>query len=341
MLLKAFVPLALAASIAPASAQKPVKYHLVAKIPIAAEGDWDYLNIDQAARRLYVSHGNEVDVVDVATDKVVGIISGMNQTHGIAIAPGYNRGFITSGGNSSVRVFDLKTFATVVDLPAAGSPDGIVFEPKTERIFAFDHRGGVVTVIDAKTARVAGTLEIGGMPEFPVTNGNGIVWVNQEDRNTLVKIDAATMKVLNTYPGAPCEGPTSMDLDRRNRRLFIGCGNEKMAVVNADTGAVITTQPIGIHVDATWFDAGTGLIFNANRSTVTVIHQDGKDKYSVVQTIDTEGHANTLAVDFKTHKFYTATSMYKTEPVPQGAPAGTKPKDTVIPDTAAILVYAQ
>jgi hypothetical protein len=340
MRLNAVIPLALALSIAPAVAQKPVKYHLVKKIPIAAEGGWDYLNIDQHARRLYVSHGNEVDVVDIDTDKVVGIITGMNRSHGIAVAPKFNRGFITSGGNSTVRIFDLKTLATVADLPAAGSPDGILYEPKTERIFAFDHRGGIVTVIDAKDAKVAGTIEIGGMPEFPATDGHGTVWVNQEDKSTLVKIDAASMKVLKTYPDATCEGPTGMDLDRKNRRLFIGCGNEKMAVVNADTGEVITTQPIGVHVDATWFDAGTGLIFNANRSSITVLHQDGKDKYRVVQKVDTEGHANTLAVDFKTHKVYAATSMYKTEPVADGAPAGTKPKDTVIPGTAAILVYA-
>jgi hypothetical protein len=324
-----------------AGAQSAVNYHLLNKIPVDSEGGWDYLNIDQTARRLYVSHGNEVVVVDIDKDAIVGKITGMNRTHGIAIAPKYGRGFITSGGDSKVRVFDLKTLATVADLPAPGSPDGILYEPKTDRVFAFDHRGGVVTVVDAKNAKVEGTIEIGGQPEFPATDGNGIVWVGLEDKSVLVKIDAAAMKVLATTPDAPCEGPTGMDIDRKNRRLFIGCGNEKMAIVDADRGAVITTLPIGVHVDATWFDPETKLIFNANRSTVTIIRQESKDKYSVVQTVETLGHANTLAIDFKTHKFYAATSLYKTEPVPEGSPAGTKPKETVIPGSAQVLVYGR
>lgn len=322
-----------------AGAQSSINYHLLNRIPIDSEGGWDYLNIDQAARRLYVSHGAEVDVVDLRKAKVVGKVTGMNRTHGIALVPKYGRGFITSGGNSTVRVFDLKTLATIADLPVAGSPDGILYESKTERVFAFDHRGGVVTVIDAKAGTVAGTIEIGGQPEFPTTDGDGTVWVNQEDKSVLVKIDAATMKIDTTWPIAPCEGPTGMDMDRKDRRLFIGCGNEKMAVVNADSGEVITTLPIGVHVDATWFDEGTKLIFNANRSSITVIPQESKDKYSVVQTVTTPGNANTLAIDLKTHRVYAATSLYKAEAVPEGSPAGTKAKETAIPGTAAVLVY--
>jgi DNA-binding beta-propeller fold protein YncE len=237
-------------------------------------------------------------------------------------------------------MFDLKTLATLADIPAKGNPDGILYEPKTDRIFAFDHRAGAVTVVDAKTGAVAGTIEIGGQPEFPAADGKGTVWVNQEDKSVLVKIDAASMKVDKTWPIAPCEGPTGMDIDRKNRRLFIGCGNEKMAVVNADTGEVIKTLPIGVHVDATWFDPETKLIFNANRSSITVIRQETQDDYNVVQTIETLGHANTLAIDFKTHRVFAATSLWKTEPADPAAP-NAKPKESVIPGTAAVLIYAQ
>ncbi len=325
-----------------AVAQGPANYHLLKQIPIAAEGGWDYLTIDQGAGRLYVSHGSEVEVIDLKSEMVVGKIEGMNRTHGIAVAPKFGHGFVTSGGNLTVRVFDLATLKTVADLPAAGSPDGILYEPKTERVFAFDHRGGIVTVIDAKSATVAGTIDIGGQPEFPATDGEGSVWVGQEDKSVLVKIDAAAMKVVKTWPLLPgCEGPTGMDMDRKNRRLFIGCGNEKMAVVDADSGSMITTVPIGVHVDATWFDPATKQIFNANRSSITVVQQESKDKYSVVQTVTTLGHANTLAVDFKTHKVYASTSLYKTEAVPDGSPAGTKAKESVVPGTAAVLVYGR
>ena len=322
-----------------APAQEATRYHLVNKVPIAADGGWDYLNLDQQTGRLYVTHGAEVDVLDTHTDTLVGTITGLVRSHGVAISP-FGRGFITSGGNSTVRVFDLKTLATIADLPAAGSPDGILYEAKTKQVFAFDHAHGIVTVIDAQTAKVAGTIDIGGQPEFPATDNNGTVWVNQEDKSILVKIDAASMKVLNTWSDAPCEGPTGMDLDRVNRRLFIGCGNEKMAVVNADTGQVVTTLPIGIHVDATWFDPAAKLIFNANRSNVTIIRQLTPDTYTVVQTLATEGHSNTLALDFKTHKLYTANSLYRSEPLPPDAPGGAKPKETVIPGSSAIFVYA-
>jgi len=320
-----------------AAAQGTVNYHLLKQIPIGREGGQDYLNIDQEGRRLYVSHGTTVEVVDIDKDVWVGTISGLNGVHGIAVAPKLRHGFITSGKSSTVRMFDLKTLATLVDTPAKGTPDGLVFEPMTERIFAFDHRGGSVTVIDAKTGEPAGAIEIGGMPEFPTTDGKGTVWVNQEDKSTLFKINAKTLKVVNSWPIAPCEGPTGEDMDREHRLLFIGCGNEKMAVVNADTGAVITTLPIGTHTDATWFDPQTKLIFNANRGSTTVIHQDAADKYSVAQTWVPLGHANSLAIDFKTHRVFQASSLYEAAP----AAAGETPKVSAVPGSFAVGVYGQ
>ncbi len=331
------VGLALAAMCcAAALAQSSVNYHATGQIPIGREGGQDYLNIDQEGRRLYVSHGTTVEVVDIDKKAWVGTISGLNGVHGIAVAPKFGHGFATSGKTSTVRMFDLKTLATLADTPAAGTPDGIVYEPATERVLAIDHHSGVVTAVDAKTGTVAGTLEIGGMPEFPTTDGKGTVWVNQEDKSTLFKIDAKTMKVVASWPIAPCEGPTGMDMDREHRRLFIGCGNEKMAVVNADTGAVITTLPIGVHTDATWFDPQTKLIFNANRGTTTVIRQDSPDSYTVVQNWVPFGHANTLAIDFKTHRVFQASSLYQSVPGADGA----APKVSVVPDSFAVQVWA-
>ncbi|MDP9038849.1 MAG: YncE family protein [Acidobacteriota bacterium] len=327
----------LGAAWACAAGQGAVSYHMTKQIPVGREGGQDYLNIDQEGRRLYVSHGTTVEVVDIDKDVWVGTISGLNGVHGIAVAPKFGHGFITSGKTSTVRMFDLKTLATLADAPAAGTPDGVVYEPMTERVLAFDHRSGVVTAVDAKSGAVVGMLEIGGMPEFPATDGKGTVWVNQEDKSTLFKIDAKTMKVLGSWPVAPCEGPTGMDLDRANRRLFIGCGNERMAVVNADTGAVITTLPIGVHTDATWFDPGTKLIFNANRGTTTVIRQSGPDTYSVVQSWVPAGHANTLAIDFKTHRVFQASSLYESTPGADGAAA----KVSVVPGSFAVQVWAQ
>jgi DNA-binding beta-propeller fold protein YncE len=324
-----------ATMVATMKAQDSVNYHLLKKVPIAADGTFDYLAVDGAGRRLYVSHGTEVDVFDMDSDQFVGAVEGMVKVHGIVAVPQYGHGFITSGGNSTVKMFDLKTLASIKDIPAPGGPDGILYEPKTDRVFAFDHRQGHVTVINAKDGSVAGGIEIGGMPEFPATDEQGSVWVGLEDESKLVKIDAMSMKVAQTMPLAPCDGPTGMDMDRKNRRLFIGCGNEKMAVVDADKGSVIATVPIGVHVDATWFDRETKLIFNANRATITVIRQEGSDKYEVVQTVSTLGHANTLAIDPKNHRVFATTSMYKTDPAANGG----KATETAIPGTATLLIY--
>ncbi len=321
--------------VATMKAQNSVNYHLSKKVPIAGDGGFDYLAVDKAGRRLYISHGTEVDVFDMDSDKLVGKIEGMVKVHGIVAVPQYGHGFITSGGNSTVKMFDLKTLASIKDIPAPGGPDGILYEPKTDRVFAFDHRQGHVTVINAKDGAVVGGIEIGGMPEFPATDERGSVWVGLEDESKLVKIDAPSMKVEQTMPLAPCDGPTGMDMDRKNRRLFIGCGNEKMAVVDADKGTVLTTAPIGVHVDATWFDPETRLIFNANRSNITVIRQENSDRYKVVQTIQTLGHANTLAIAPKNHRVFATTSMYKTIPAINGG----KATETAIPGTATLLIY--
>jgi len=318
-----------------AASSEGLGYRLLTKIPVPGEGNWDYLAIDEASRRLYVSHGQQVEVIDIDKDRPVGKIGGMNGVHGIAIARPLNRGFITSGNTSTVKMFDLETLAPLADIPAGNGPDGVVYEPVTDSVFAFNHRGSTLTVIDAKAGKAVKNIELGGQPEFPVTD-KGVVWVNLENVSTLVKIDATSLN-MEKWP-APCKEPASMDIDRKTRRLFIGCNDEKMGVAEADSGKAITTVPIGVHVDATAFDPMTKLIFNANRGSVTIVHQDSPDKYSVVQTLAVAPRANTLALDHKTHKLYLSAADFETIPA---AGADSKPRQKMIPNTFAIYVYGK
>ena len=284
-------------------------YQITKKIPIPGGGSWDYLAVDEAARRLYVSHGTQVEVLDVDSGTVVGNISNTLGVHGIAIAPELGRGFVSDGQSSTVTIFDLKTLKRIADVPTGKKPDAIIFDPATSRVFAFNGESNSATAIDAATGKVAGTVDLGGGPEFAVADGKGYVFDNLEDEGLVLKIDARKLTVEQRWPTAPCAKPASLAMDRENRRLFVGCRSKVMAVMNADTGQVITTLPIGDHVDATAFDPETKLIFNSNgEGTVTAIHQDGPDKYSVVETVKTLPRAKTMALDPKTHQLFLSTA---------------------------------
>jgi DNA-binding beta-propeller fold protein YncE len=309
-------------------------YHLLKTIPLTGDGGQDYLALDQSARRLYVTHGTQVEVVDIDTEQPVGKIEGMNGVHGVALASKLGRGFITSGNTNTVKMFDLKTLQSLADIPVgADGPDGIVYEPTTERVFAFEHRGKGLTVIDAKKGSVLKEVPLAGQAEFPVVDGKGTVWVIIEDKSLVLKIDAKEMKILAQWPLAPaCEGPSGLAIDLANRRLFAGCNNEKMSVMDADSGKIIQTLPIGVHIDATAYDPSTKLIFNANRSSVTIIHQDSLDQYSVVQNLETLQGTNTLALDLKTGKIYLSTAKF----APPATPGG---RGTRMPGTFMVAVY--
>jgi DNA-binding beta-propeller fold protein YncE len=315
-------------------------YHLVSKISLPGEGSQDYLYIDQTNRRLYVSHQTAVEVVDLDTEKPVGRIEGMDGVHGIAVASKLGHGFITGGNSKTVRMFDIKTLKTIADIPVQrDGPDGLVYEPVTDRVFVFEHKGTGMSVIDAMDGKVLKETDVNGQAEFPVVDGKGTVWEIVETTSLILKIDAKTMEILATWPiGPACEGPSGHAIDVANRRLFAGCNNEKMSVVDADTGKIIQTLPIGVHIDATVYDPATKLIFNCNRGSITVIHQDSPDQYSVVQTFDTSPRANTEALDLKTHKIYTSTSMY--QPNPNPAPGG-RGGDVRVPNSFTVLVYGQ
>jgi YVTN family beta-propeller protein len=284
-------------------------YQITKKIPIPGQGSWDYLAVDEGARRLYVSHGTQVEVLDVDSGAVVGSIPKTSGVHGVAIAAELGRGFVSNGQSSTVTIFDLKTLKAIADVPTGQKPDAIIYDPATSRVFAFNGGGNSATAIDAATGKVAGTVELGGGPEFAAADGNGIVYNNLEDESMVLKIDSRKLTVEKRWPTAPCASPSSMAIDRANRRLFLGCRSKVMAVMNADTGQVITTLPIGDHVDATAYDPETKLIFNSNgEGTITVIRQDGPDKYSVVETVKTLPKAKTMALDPKTHRLFLSTA---------------------------------
>jgi YVTN family beta-propeller protein len=284
-------------------------YSVLKKIPIAGQGSWDYLTVDEQAHRLYVSHGTQVEVLDTGSLKLMGSLPNTPGVHGIAIAAELGRGFVSNGQAATVTIFDLNTLKAISEVPTGQKPDAIIFDPATSKVFAFNGGSNSATAIDAATGKVMGTVNLDGGPEFAVADGRGFVFDNLEEESVVVKINSRELKVEQRWPTAPCASPSSMAMDRANRRLFLGCRSKVMAVMNADTGQVITTVPIGDHVDATAFDPESKLIFNSNgEGTISVIHQDSADKYSLVETVKTLPRAKTLALDSRTHRLFLSTA---------------------------------
>ena len=282
-------------------------YRVIKKIPIEGKGGWDYLAIDDSARRLYVSHGTEVEILNLDSGEKLTAIP-TEGVHGIALSPEFNHGFISDGKANTVLMFDLKTMKVLSEIASPKDPDGIIYDSATKRIFTFNGDSNSTRAIDAATGKVAGTVDLGGGPEFAAADGNGFIFDNLEDESQVIKINARDLKVEQRWRTAPCSSPSSMAMDRVNRRLFVGCRSKIMAVLDADSGKVITTLPIGDHVDATAFDPERKLIFNSNgEGTITVIHQDSPDEYSVVETVKTASRAKTMALDPKTHQLYLST----------------------------------
>jgi len=295
--------LALVTAVGAASADG---YKLIKTIPVPGDGGWDYCSVDAAGRRVYVSHGNQVDVIDADADSVAGTITGLSGVHGIAVAADLGRGFISNGRGNNVTVFDLKTLKPIGDPVATGkNPDCIIYDPSSKRVFAFNGRDSSASVIDAAESKVLGTIDLGGKPEFAASDGAGGVFVNLEDKNTVVKLDPMKMTVLERWPLDPGEGPSAMAIDAKNHRLFIGCHNKMMVVLNTETGKVVDHQPIGQGVDAAAFDPETGMAYcSCGDGTVTVVHEDGPDKYSVAETVMTKARSRTMTLDPKTHDIF-------------------------------------
>lgn len=291
-----------------ASAPAQTGYSVIKKISIAGTGGFDYLTVDEGARRLYVSHGMQVEVLDIDSLTLVGTVPKTPGVHGIAIAPELGRGFVSDGQSSTVTIFDLKTLKAIAEVPTGQKPDAIIYDPATSRVFAFNGESKSATAIDAATGKVAGTINLDGGPEFAAADGKGFVYNNLEEESQVLKINSRELKVEQRWPTAPCASPSSMAMDRATRRLFVGCRSKVMAVVDADSGKIVATLPIGDHVDASAFDPETNLVFNSNgEGTVTVIHEDSPDKYTVIETVKTLPRAKTMALDPKTHRLFLST----------------------------------
>lgn len=284
-------------------------YRVIKKIPVGGEGSWDYLTVDSDARRLYVSHGTRVEVIDLEAGRVIGQIPDTAGVHGVAIVAEYGRGYTSNGKSSNSTIFDLKTLKVLSQVETGKKPDAIIYDPASKRVFTFNGDGDSATALNAADGKAAGTVDLGGGPEFAAADGSGKVFVNLEEENMTVEFDSQKLKVLNKWPLAPCKTPTALAMDSKNRRLFIGCRSQVAAIVNADTGKVLQTLPIGDHVDAAVFDSDSGLVFFSNGDgTVNVIHQDSPDKYTAVQTVQTAPRAKTMALDPKTHLLYLSTA---------------------------------
>ena len=313
-------------------------YHVVRRIAAGGEGGWDYLIADTASERLFVSHGTHVVIIDLVRDSVIGDIPNTPGVHGIAFAPALNRGFTSNGRDTSVTIFDLKTLAPIGTVKVTGrNPDAIVFDPFSGRVFTFNGGGANTTAIDAATGVVAGTIPLGGKPEFSVSDGKGTMYVNIEDKSEVVVFDPKGLTVKARWPLAPCEEPSGMAMDRAHGRLFVVCSNKLMAILDAATGRVITTLPIGDGVDATGYDPATGLAFASNgEGTLTIVHEDSPQKFSVIGTVPTQRGARTMALDAKTHRIYMSTALFGPPPAPTAERPN--PRPPVIPGSFTVLV---
>ena len=281
-------------------------YKVTGTINIGGEGWWDYPSIDVPMHRLYVSHATRVHVIDLKTNKIIGEISGLNGVHGIAFADEFGKGFISNGRSDTVTVFDLKSLKITANILVTGkNPDAIVYDPFSKKIFTMNGRSSNVTAIDAKTDKVAGTIALDGRPEFAVSNGKGMMYVNLEDKSQIEEFNPKTFKTIKTWSLAPGEGPSGLAMDLKNNILFAGCHNKLMAIVNAKTGKVITTLPISGRVDGCDFDPETNLAFSSNgEGNLTVIQKVSPNEFKVIDNVETQKGLRTMALDPATHNVY-------------------------------------
>ncbi|HEV7843234.1 MAG TPA: hypothetical protein VGO69_06025 [Pyrinomonadaceae bacterium] len=337
-----FVSLLLFSLLIALGAQAPAQsgYHVIKKITLGGDGGWDYLTIDAKARRLYVSHATHVLVIDADSGAIVGDIPDTPGVHGIAVIEDAGKGYVSNGRASTVTVFDLKTLKALKQIPVGKNPDAIIYDAASQRVFTMNGASNDATAIDVKTDTVAGTLALGGKPEFAVTDEQGNIFVNIEDKSSIVKFDSRRLAVEANWPIAPAEEPSGLAFDRKHRRLFSVGSNKLMAVVNADSGKVLTTLPIGGNVDAAAFDSETGLVFSSNGDgTLTLMHEDSPDKYSVVENITTQRGARTMALDPKTHKVYLVTAEFGPPPPPtQERP---HPRPSIVPGSFTLLILGR
>jgi DNA-binding beta-propeller fold protein YncE len=316
-------------------------YHLAKKVVLGGDGGWDYLFADADSHRVFISRGTHTMVVD-ADGKLLGDIQNTQGVHGIAVAHEFNRGFTSNGRANTVTIFDLKTLGTISEVKVNGqNPDSILYDPATKRVFTFNGRTNDSTAIDAASGDALGNVTLGGKPETAQADGAGHIFVNIEDKSQIVEFDARALTVMNSWSIAPCQEPSGLAFDVAHKRLFAGCDNKMMAVIDATTGKVVTTLPIGDGVDANGFDPGTGFAFaSCGDGTLTVAHEDSPDKFTVAEVVKTLPRARTMTVDTGNHNVYTVTAEFGPTPAanPDGSRGGRAP---MLPNTFTLLIYGR
>jgi YVTN family beta-propeller protein len=313
-------------------------YKVLSKIKIGGTGGWDYIAVDPNANRVYASHATLVEVVDTSTGKVVGQITQLHGVHGVTVAPEFGKGFITNGQSNSVTIFDLKTLAKVGEPQTGQNPDSACFEPTTKHIYTFNGKSNDSTAIDPKTNEVIKTFPVGGKPEECQPDGTGKIYVNLEDSSEIVEIDAAKTAITRRAPLAPCDSPSGLAIDQKNKKLFSVCDNKIMVVTDIPSLKVVGTAPIGPGADGAGFDAGLGLAFSSNGGdgTLTIVKQVN-GKYETVDTVPTERGARTMTVDQKNHRIYLLAAEYG--PAPEAG--GKKGRPPILPDSFHVLVVGK
>lgn len=313
-------------------------YHVARTFTLGGEGGWDVIEADPDQHRLYVSRGTHVMVWDTKAEQLAGDIPNTPGVHDIAVVHDLGRGFTSNGRDSSVTIFDLKTLATTGVIHGTGrNPDVITYDPVSKRIFTFNGGSNDATVIDPATARIVGALPLGGKPEFASPDGEGHMLVNLEDKSAVVKFDTRSLAISATWPLAPCEEPTGMGMDAAHHRIFVGCGNKLMAIMDSNTGRLIGTVPAGEGIDGAGYDPTTGFAFTSNgEGTLTVVGHTSPDLYSVVATVPTKPRARTMTIDAATGRVYTVTADFGTAPA--STPANPRPRAPMIPGSFTLLV---
>ncbi len=327
--------------IAAAATACAADYKVIAHFPIGGDVRYDYLRVDPAMRRLYVSHGNRVDVLDADSGAILGAIAPMNGIHGIAVVPGLKRGFITAGSDRTVVMFDVDTLKIIKTIPGLGvKPDAIEYDPQTQMVYVANGASGGITVIDPAKGEIAATIPIEGKLEGLAFDGRGRLFVNTEDKSMIQVIDTHSLKPVASWPIAPAEGGTGLAIDAVHHRLFSAGGNNRLAVVDSDTGAVVATPEIGSDPDGDAFDTASGLIFTSNMvGTLSVVHEDSPDAYSAAQTVLTAFGARTIALDAKTGRVFVATGKFM--PAPEPTSENPRPRRQGQPGSFEVLVVGR
>ena len=315
-------------------------YHVLTSYKVGGEGWWDYLTADSDARRVYISRGTHVMVLDADSGKTVGDIPDTPGVHGIALAPELGRGFTSNGREGTVSIFDIKTLATISKVKVGDNPDAILYDPATKRIFTFNGRSQDSTAIDAASGKVLGTIKLDGKPEFAASDGKGEIFVNIEDKSELTAIDPNKLEVKATWSLAPCTSPSGLSMDQKNRRLYAVCDDKISVVVNADTGKVVATPAISEGPDASAFDPETNTFFaSCGEGFLSVIHEDSPDKYTVLENVPTKRGARTMAVDTKTHNIFVVTADFG--PRPAATADNPHPRPPMLPDSFVVLLVGR